>query len=123
MKNTVIFFGVIILIVVAGFIVFSSLDTSNTGSVNYNGDSQKVVLSQNDLNYEDAYAEAGKPIAIRVDSSVKGCLRSVAFNIGGKRYVKYLKSNSDELNLPTLDKGTYSFSCSMCIGFGKLIVR
>ncbi len=126
MNNTAILFGVILIVVVAGFFVFSNLETSNFRDVpndGLSGEFQKVTLSQDDLNYEDAYAEAGKPIAISVDSSVKGCLRSVAFNVEGKRYVKYLKSNSDTLVLPALEKGTYPFSCSMGMGFGKLVVR
>ncbi len=125
MNNTAILFGVIILIVVAGFFVFSNMDTTGAGfqDPTNSGDAQKVVLSQDGLNYEDVYAEAGKSISISADSSVRGCLRAVAFNIEGKKYVKYLKSSSDILMLPALEKGTYSFSCSMGMGFGKLVIN
>ncbi len=125
MNNTAILFGVIILIVVAGFFVFSNMkntDADFQDPVNLE-DIQKVVLSQDDLNYKDVYAEADKPISISADSSVRGCLRAVAFNIDGKKYVKYLKSSSDTLVLPALKKGTYPFSCSMGMGFGKLVIN
>ena len=87
------------------------------------GETQKVVLSQQGYNYKDATAEAGKPITISADSSVGGCLRSVAFNIEGKKYTKYLQNPQDTLQLPALSKGTYPFSCSMGMGYGKLVVE
>ncbi len=125
MNNKTLLFGIIILLVVVGFIVFSNMDVTKPDSQNpiNLGNAQEVVLSQDGLNYKDVYAEAGKPITISADSSVRGCLRSVAFNIEGKKYVKYLKSSSDTLMLPALEKGTYSFSCSMGMGFGKLVVN
>jgi hypothetical protein len=124
MNNTILLLGIILIVVLTGFFIFYSLEPSNTNnSANYNGEYQKVVLSQDDLNYKNVYAQTGKPIAISADSSVGGCLRSVVFNLGGKRYGKYLKTPSDELNLPALEKGTYTFSCSMGMGFGKLIIE
>ena len=93
------------------------LPTTQAGQV------QKVVLSQDGYNYKDSVAEAGKPITISADSSVGGCLRSVVFNIEGKKYSKYLKTPGETLELPALSKGTYPFSCSMGMGYGKLIVN
>jgi len=127
MRNTttLIFIGLIVL--AGAWFVFS-----NNSSVNGNtikepnvavGEMQKVVLSQEGYNYKDAVVEAGKPISISADDSVRGCLRSVAFNLEGKRYSKYLQSSSDTLQLPALSKGTYQYSCSMGMGFGKLIVE
>jgi plastocyanin domain-containing protein len=87
------------------------------------GEMQRVILSQDGYNYKDATAQAGKPIVISADSSVGGCLRSAVFNIDGKKYSKYLRSPEDTLELPALSKGTYTFSCSMGMGFGKLIVQ
>lgn len=126
MKNNAIMgLGIVLLIVVGAFLAFSSMDSSiseNNEQI-IEGDTQKVILSQDDLNYKDAYAESGVPIEISADSSVSGCLRSVAFNLNGKKYLKYLKSESDTLILPALEKGTYSFSCSMGMGFGNLVVN
>lgn len=125
MSNKITIIGIVILVVlVAGFVFAKSGNTENTpitGNV-VAGEMQKVVLSQDDLNYKDVRVQAGKPIAISADSSVTGCLRSVVFNIEGKKYSKYLRTTSDSVELPALSKGTYSFSCSMGMGYGKLIV-
>ncbi|MEK6846797.1 MAG: hypothetical protein AABY16_01375 [Nanoarchaeota archaeon] len=127
MKNTTILLIIGILIIAVGFFVFSGArEQSVTGNViagSNSGDAQEIVLSQEGLNYKDVEAEAGKPIKISADSSVKGCLRSVSFNIGGKRYLKYLGSSQDFLELPALDKGIYTFTCSMSMGAGKLGVE
>jgi len=122
MNSALLGIGVVVIIIASAFFVFSGLTPSITGNVIAEGDAQTVVLSQEGFSYKDATAEAGKPIKISVDSSVQGCLRSVAFNIDGKRYLKYLKSESDALVLPALGKGIYTFSCSMGMGLGKLVV-
>ena len=126
MSNKITIIGILILVaLVAGF-VFAKSGNTNSAPITGNvvaGEMQKVVLSQDDLNYKDANVQAGKPIAISADGSVTGCLRSVVFNLNGKKYSKYLKTTSDTLELPALSKGTYTFSCSMGMGFGKLIVE
>ncbi|MSS74119.1 hypothetical protein EXS72_00560 [Candidatus Pacearchaeota archaeon] len=127
MNNAWLGLGVVGIIVAVAFFMFSGLTPSVNGNIVDedilgNGESQTVVLSQEGLNYKDVSAEAGKPIKLSADSSVKGCLRSVAFNIDGKKYLKYLKSESDALVLPALKTGTYSFSCSMGMGIGTLVV-
>lgn len=126
MKNSVIFIIGIFVLIVGGFFVLGN-GKSSTESVVSNpnivqGEVQKVVLSQVGVNYKDSKAQTGKPILISADSSVRGCLRSVTFNIEGKRYSKYLRTSEDSLQLPSLKKGTYTFSCSMGMGYGKLIV-
>lgn len=127
MKNTLIGLGVVALLIIGVYLVFSGLDTSGaTGDSidpSPSGESQSVVLSQDGYNYNDVYAQTGKSIKISADSSVGGCLRSVAFNIDGRRYLKYLKTPQDTLELPALNPGTYTFSCSMGMGFGNLIVE
>lgn len=87
------------------------------------GEMQRVILSQNGFNYRDAIVESGKPILLSADNSVGGCLRSVVFNLEGRRYSKYLRTTEDTLELPALSKGIYSFSCSMGMGYGRLIVQ
>jgi len=127
MKNKTIVFFIIILILVVGGYVFANNKNGNSNVIVNNGQSkgeaQKIILSQNDLNYNDITANAGNPLLISADSSVRGCLRSVVFNINNKKYSKYLRSNEDTLELPGLSKGTYTFSCSMGMGYGKLIVK
>ncbi|MEK6926242.1 MAG: cupredoxin domain-containing protein [Nanoarchaeota archaeon] len=126
MGNKTVFIGIIFLVaLVAGF-VFINSGNANSAPITGNvvaGETQKAILSQDDLNYKDVRVQAGKPIAINADSSVTGCLRAPAFNFGGKKYSKYLQNNNDILELPALEKGTYSFSCTMGMGQGKLIVE
>ena len=125
-NNALIGLGIVLLIIIGAYFAFSSIESSSVSDgsgLPINGETQRVVLSQDGLNYKDATAEAGKPIEISVDSSVQGCLRSLSFNLGGKRYVKYLKSNSDTLILPALEKGNYKYSCSMGMGLGTLEVK
>ena len=129
MKNTTILIFIVIMILAVGGFVFANAKNGTTAKVVSDegqivqGQMQKVVLSQNGYNYKDITAEAEKPITISADSTVKGCLRSVVFNFNGKKYSKYLKTPGDTLDLPALSKGTYPFSCSMGMGYGKLIVR
>ena len=126
MKNTTMLFIIMAMLFLVGGFVFvngraSTNVVSNSGET-FQGETQRIVLSQDDLNYKDAKAQADKPITISADSSVKGCLRSVVFNLDGKKYSKYLRNPEDTLQLPALSKGTYTYSCTMGMGFGKLIV-
>lgn len=128
MNNAWLGLGVVAIIVVVAFFMFSGLTPSVNGNIVDedilgNGESQTVVLSQKGLNYKDVSAEAGKKISVSLDSSVKGCLRSIVFNINGKKYSKYLKTPQDVLELPSLKKGSYPFSCTMGMGFGNLIIN
>jgi hypothetical protein len=129
MKNsTVLFVMVLMVIIVGGFVFVNGKNGTTTNVVSNSeqviqGQMQQVVLSQDGYNYKDATVQAGKPISISADSSVGGCLRSAVFNIDGKKYSKYLRTTEDTLELPALTKGTYPFSCSMGMGFGKLIVE
>ena len=125
-KNIFYIMSIFILIAIAGFVLLKGGAAQENTDVQKNiiqGEMQKVVLSQGDLNYKDSRANAGKPIIISADSSVRGCLRSVTFNIEGKRYSKYLRTPEDTLQLPAIKKGTYTFSCSMGMGYGKLVVE
>lgn len=128
MKNSTMLFVIAILILAGGFIFMSGKNgtTANVvpnGGQAVQGQMQQVVLSQEGYNYKDVVVESGKSVVLSADGSVKGCLRSVVFNVNGKKYSKYLSTPKDTLELPALSKGTYSFSCSMGMGFGKLIVQ
>lgn len=130
MKNSMILMGIgVMIILVGGFVFVNAGSKGVTGNVINDegnviqGDMQRVVLSQDGFNYEDVEVKAGQPISLSADSSVRGCLRSVVFNFDGKKYSKYLKSESEVLELPALKKGSYTFSCTMGMGFGKLVVK
>src|SRR3989344_8624484 len=117
MKNTTLFGIIAMIVLLLGIWMFTnSSDNVSTNNVQQDiiqGETQKVVLSQSGFNYKDSTVKAGKPITISADNSVTGCLRSVLFNIEGKKYLKYLQTSDDILQLPALSKGTYTFSCSM----------
>lgn len=126
MKNTTILFFIMAIIVLAGSFVFVKGKAPVTGNTivepqALQGETQKVVLSQEGFNYKDVRVEAGKPIEISADDSVRGCLRAAVFNIEGKKYSKYLRTPQDTMILPALKKGTYTFSCTMGMGFGKMV--
>jgi len=127
-KSTLYFLGVLLVVIIGGLFLLNdnSFVTGNVVAENGQflpGETQRVVLSQNGYNYKDTTAQTGKPITLSADNSVGGCLRSVVFNIEGKKYSKYLRTTEDTLELPALSKGTYSFSCSMGMGYGKLVVE
>ncbi len=125
-KSTFYAFGFFVLILIAGAFMLRSGDSVGeeySGGQIIEGEMQRVVLSQDGYNYKDVVVESGKPIILSADDSVKGCLRSVAFNIGGKKYTKYLANPKDTMELPPLEKGTYNYACSMGMGFGKLIAN
>jgi len=129
MKNSTMSLVILVMILVIGGFVFvngKNVATANVisgGGQVVQGQMQQVVLSQDGYNYKDATAQAGKPISLSADGSVGGCLRSVVFNVDSKKYSKYLRTPEDTLELPALSKGTYPFSCSMGMGYGKLVVQ
>ncbi len=126
-KSNLYILGIVVAVILAGFFFVrgSSINGNvvSEGGQILEGQTQQIILKQDEYNYQEAVAQEGMPIAISADSSVGGCLRSVVFNLEGKKYSKYLKTPQDTLVLPALDKGTYTFSCSMGMGLGKLIVR
>jgi len=126
MRNTHLFALTVVLVFLIGMFVLNHSVSSSAGvspPAVFAGEAQGVVLSQDGYNYKDAQAKAGKPISLSADSSVGGCLRAVVFDLEGRRYSKYLRTTTDTLDLPALPKGTYSFSCTMGMGFGKLVVK
>ena len=130
MKNTTLGIIVIAVIILAGYLISSSdtLSSVNTNTItgnviNNNGMIQKVVLSEKDLNYypQEIRVKANQPVSLSLDNKVKGCLRS--FTIRDLGISKYLKAVTDTLEFTPTKTGTFAFSCSMGMGFGKLIVE
>jgi len=127
MKNSTIIIGTIILLVIGGYFVFA-----NTGKENINVDKsgaselqgvQKVVLSIKNLNYypNEIRVKANQPVSISLDKSVTGCFRS--FTIRDLGIYKSLPTPSDTVDFTPTKAGTYTFACSMGMGYGKLIVE
>ena len=127
MKNTTILILIAIFIIAGGYFIYNNSDESVSSGVdsadNLAGTVQKVVISEKNLNYypNTIKVKSGQPVSISLDSSVTGCLRS--FTIKDLGVAKYLRSTSDTLNFTPTKKGTFTFSCSMGMGYGKLVVE
>ena len=87
------------------------------------GDVQKIILGMKNYNYypDTITVKSGKPVSISLDSSVSGCLRS--FSIRDFGVSKYARTPSETIDFVPTKKGTFGFSCSMGMGFGKIIVE
>ena len=129
-KKSTLYIGVILLILIAGGFFFfkggSSIVNGNVvseGSQALQGEVQKVVISEKNLNYypNEIKVKAGQPVSISLDSSVTGCLRS--FNIRDLGVSKNAKTPSDTIDFTPIKKGTFKFACSMGMGYGKIIVE
>ncbi len=130
MKNTTLGMIVIAAIVIIGIYMFMGSASTNgntiTGNVVNdlnNGEIQQVILSEKGLNYypSEIKVKANQPVSISLDNKVKGCLRS--FTIRDLGISKYLKAVTDTLEFTPTKTGTFAFSCSMGMGYGKLIVE
>ena len=78
--------GIILIIGLAGYMVFGSKsEASNTGNKKENNagkEVQEVVLGVKDYNYypNTVTVKSGKPVKITLDKTVTGCLRSFMIN-------------------------------------------
>ncbi len=126
MGNKMYMVGIVVLLAVVGFFVLGSGDKSDdliNGDDIGQGDAQKIVLSEKDYNYypKEVKVKAGQRVSLSLDSNVKGCLR--AFTIRSLGVNKYLQTPKDSVEFTPTKAGTYTFSCSMGMGYGKLIVE
>jgi len=128
MKNTTLLILAVLFIIGIGILFFQDRDTSPINNVTFDDepvkrDLQSVTLSLKNGNYypQEFSVKAGQPVEITLDKSVTGCYRS--FVIKGLGVSVYSKSPSEKIALTPDRPGTYSFSCSMGMGYGKLIVK
>lgn len=85
---------------------------------------QTVTLSWGKLNYnpEVIRVSAGKPVKIIADlNRLRGCFQSLVIPELGIE--TYFDENNPTLEFTPTEKGTFSFSCSMGMGKGTLIVQ
>jgi len=124
-KKTTLYFLVILVIVVAGYITMASKSAPSSGSVSNsgNGDMQKVVIGMKNYNYypNTIRVKVGQPVEISLDESVYGCFRDFTIREFGVR--KYLKTPQDTVTFTPTEKGSYTFACSMGMGTGTLVVE
>ena len=117
----------IMILLVGGFIFLGSGKSSsagNTGSAVINkGEAQKINLGTKNYNYypDTIKVKAGQPVELTLDESVYGCLRS--FTIKDLGIQEYSRSPEEKIEFTPTQKGTFAFSCSMGMGYGKLIVE
>ncbi|MBS3071373.1 cupredoxin domain-containing protein [Candidatus Pacearchaeota archaeon] len=130
MKNTTLLFGIALIVLIAGGFLYFSGNNNVTGKVINNeegtlknGQVNEIALSMKDYNYypNTITVKEGETVRISLDSSIYGCLRDFTIKDFGVR--KYLKTPDDYVEFVADKKGTYSFACSMGMGFGKLIVE
>ena len=131
MKNTTLFGIVIIALIIVGGFVYTRAGSSNPsdgGNINGNVviddvDAQKITLSTKNYNYypNTINVKEGKPVEITLDKSVTGCLRSFVIKDLG---VNDVSSNpNDKITFTPTKKGTFTFACSMGMGYGKIVVE
>jgi len=128
MKNTTLL-AIVFCVLVAGATSFLFMNPADKTQsiVNFNTvkdpDAQIVTLGMKDLNYypNTITVKSGKPVSLSLDSSVVGCLRS--FTIRDLGIAKVLRTPQETIDFTPLKKGTYTFTCSMGMGSGTLIVE
>ena len=125
-RSTLYGVGIFLIIIITGFIFLKPSTATNGNIIDptvVHGDVQKVLIGERNLNYypNEITVNAGQPVSITLDKSVKGCLRS--FIIRDLGVSEFSKTPSETIDFTPSKKGTYTFSCSMGMGFGKLIVE
>ena len=124
-KSTMYVFGIVLLIVIGGYLIMKNNDGNITGNVTggSRGDVNEITLSIKNYNYypNTIKVKAGETVRIRLDESVVGCYRS--FTIRDFGISKYLATPNDYVEFTPTEKGTYRFACSMGMGTGTLIVE
>jgi len=128
-KTTLYFLGILVIIVIAGYFMVGSSNVSvvNDKVINDNiagnGQIQKVLISEKNYNYypSEIKVKANQPVEITLDDKVVGCLR--AFTIRDLGVSKYARTPDEKIIFTPNKKGTFTFSCSMGMGYGKIIVE
>ena len=127
-KSTI--YGILIFVMIVGGGLFLIKGNSANGNVIAEnipsepiaGEIQKIMISEKDLNYHpsEIKVKANQPVELTLDGSVKGCLRS--FTIKDLGVSKNAKTPADTITFTPTKKGTFTFTCSMGMGYGKIIV-
>ncbi len=110
-------------VIIAGYFLMNGGLTGNVVSGGAGSeDVQRITLSfKNNYSPNTITVEAGKPVEITLDSSVRGCFRS--FNIR-ELGVSYRSSGpSDTIKFTPTKKGSFEFACGMRMGYGTMVVE
>lgn len=135
-KNTL--YVVIGVLVFGGFLTFAFINMASSNNINEelvqggkpglnkvvnDGDVQIVNLGVANYNYDPQTitVSSGKPVKIIGNmQQLQGCLR--AFTIPNLGISKVFSQGNNVLEFIPKEKGTFPFSCSMGMGYGKLII-
>ena len=126
MKNTTALLVIGIILLGGGILVFKNADSvSGDASVQgqpTTGEVQKIILRQEGYQYAPATitVQAGIPVELHADDTVRGCGRSVA--IQGLGVSKYLPTADDALVFTPMKKGSFPIQCSMGMVRGTRLV-
>tara|TARA_Y100000310_G_scaffold200877_1_gene200957 strand:+ start:11670 stop:12056 length:387 start_codon:yes stop_codon:yes gene_type:complete len=126
-KSTLEMLALVVIVLVGGHFMLGSGTSSQvavTGNVvAAGGQVQEVVLGMKNNNYfpDTVTVDAGKKVRLSMDDSAYGCYRDFSLREFGVR--KYLAKPSDYVEFVPNKKGTFTFSCSMGMGLGKLVVK
>ena len=122
-KSTIYFLAIIFLILISSSIFIKKETNLEENVIASQGEIQEIVLGMKNFNYypDKITAFSGKTVRISLDNTVYGCLRD--FTIREIGIKKYLKTSSDYLEFTPTQKGTFTFACSMGMGYGKLIIK
>jgi len=128
-KSTLYGIGIFVIIVATGYFLSQNGQDSSSSSID-NGvitatgeEVQEIVIGMKNYNYypNTIKFKAGIPARISLDESVTGCFRSFTIKEFGIK--KYLATPSDYVEFTPEKPGTYTFACSMGMGYGTLIVE
>ncbi len=123
-KTTLYFVLVLILVAGAGAVFLKGGNSSPPDNpVVGEGEAQNIVLSIKDYNYypNTITVKANQPVSISLDSSVQGCFRSLVIKDLGVS--ESARTPQDTIDFTPTKKGTFTFTCSMGMGYGKIIVE
>ncbi|MBS3089807.1 cupredoxin domain-containing protein [Candidatus Pacearchaeota archaeon] len=125
MKNTTILIIMVSIIAAVGALIFYNGDSSNNDIIDDvgGGEVQEINIGFKNGNYypNTISIQSGKPVSITLDNSVGGCFRS--FTIRALGVSKYSKTTSEKITFTPTKAGTFTFACSMGMGYGKLVVK
>ncbi len=127
MKNTTLFAIIVIAVaLIGGFIMFQGNSGATVQAVSAGtlpGETQQVTVGMKDFNYypNTVSVKAGVPIALTLDKSVQGCLRS--FTIRELGISKVARSPTEAITFTIPEAGEYTGSCSMGMGSIKKVAK
>lgn len=112
-----------VLVAARNYFSKSDINAADVFDDNANKDEQIIDLSVKDYNYYPNVINLkyNIPTKIVVDTNkVKGCFQSIvipAFNVR-----KFVTAKDNIISFIPNKKGAFTFSCSMGMGFGKIVV-